>query len=95
MKPSAMLLGFVLGSAAAITFALFGVTVVFMFLKPQYPRIDRELPALGLSLGLFAVLTCAAGASFYAQLHATPWRRPAIALLLLGIAAVGWYYWPR
>jgi hypothetical protein len=90
-----VLLGFVLGSAAAITFALFGVTVVFMFLKPEYPRVGRELPALGWSLGMFAVLTCAAAASFYGQLHTTAWRRPAIVVLLLGIGAVGWYHWPR
>jgi hypothetical protein len=94
MKPSVVLLGFVLGSAAAITFGLFGVAVVFTWLRPEYPRLDGELASLWTSLAMFAVLTGAAGASFYAQLKTKAWRRGAIALLLLGIGAVGWWHWP-
>ncbi len=90
-----VLLGFVLGSAAAITFGLFGVAVVFTWLRPEYPRLDGELPSLWGSLGMFALLTAAAGASFYAQLRTAPWRRAAIALMLLGVGAIGWYHWPR
>jgi hypothetical protein len=90
-----VLLGFVLGSAAAITFSLFGVAVVFTFLKPEYPRLGNELGSLWWSLGMFATLTSGAAASFYGQLRSTAWRRAAVALLLLGIGAIGWYHWPR
>jgi hypothetical protein len=95
MRPSVVLLGFVLGSAVAITFGLFGVAVVFTWLQPEYPRLDSELPTLWGTLGMFAILTVAAAASFYGQLHATPWRRAAVAVLLLGIGAVAWFHWPR
>jgi hypothetical protein len=95
MRPSVVLLGFVLGSAAAITFGLLGVAVVFTWLQPEYPRLDSELPALWGSLALFAILTGAAAASFYGLLRSTAWRRAAVVVLLLGIGAVGWYHWPR
>jgi len=88
-----MLLGFVLGSAAAITFGLFGVAVVFTWLRPEYPRLDSELPFLWWTLGLFGLLTAAAAASFYGHLRGAPWRHAALAVLLLGSGAVGWLYW--
>jgi len=95
MRPSVVLLGFVLGSAGAITFGLLGVAVVFTWLLPDYPRLGSELSALWQSLGMFAALTCAAGLSFYGQLRDKVWRRAAICALVLGIAAVGWLHWPR
>jgi hypothetical protein len=95
MKPSVVLLGFVLGSVGAITFGLLGVAVVFVWLLPEYPRLASELPALWHSLGMFSGLTCVAGLSFYGQLRVRPWRSAAIAALLLGIALVGWIQWPR
>ena len=95
MRPSVVLLGFVLGSAAAITFGLFGVAIVFLWLQPEYPRLYSERPSLWLSLLMFAVLTGVAGLSFYGQIKGAVWRRAAVAGLLLGIGAVGWYHWPR
>ena len=95
MRPSVVLLGFVLGSAAAITFGLFGVAIVFLWLQPEHPRLESELPSLWLSLLMFAVLTGAAALSFYGQLKDAAWRRPAVVALVLGIGAVGWYHWPR
>ncbi len=95
MRPAVVLLGFVLGSAGAITFGLLGVAAVFTWLLPEYPRLEDELPALWRSLGMFAGLTCMAALSFYGQLRMTGWRWPAVAVLLLGIAVVGWIQWPR
>jgi len=95
VKPSVVLLGFVLGSTGAITFGLLGVAIVFTWLLPDYPRVGIELPALWRSLGMFSALTCAAGLSFYGQLRAKAWRRAAISALVLGIAVVGWLHWPR
>ena len=95
MRPSVVLLGFALGSAGAITFGLLGVAVVFTWLLPEYPRLEDELPMLWRSLGMFAALTGVAALSFYGQLRMTGWRRAPIAVLLLGICAVGWILWPR
>ena len=79
MRPSVVLLGFALGSAASITFALLGVTVVYWILGPDYPRLRTEFPTLLSSLALFGVLTAAAAASFYGQLRGKAWRHVAIA----------------
>jgi hypothetical protein len=94
MRPSVVLLGFALGSAASITFALLGVAVVFAVLGSEHPRLRSEFPTLLSSLALFAVLTAAAAASFYGQLRVKPWRRFAIAALFGGLAGVAWVYWP-
>jgi hypothetical protein len=95
MRPSVALLGFLLGSAAAITFALTGVAVVFTVLRSDYPRLDSELPAVFASLGIFAMLTAVSGAAFYGQVKLASWRWPAHAALLLGLGFAVWFYWPR
>jgi hypothetical protein len=94
MKPSVILLGFALGSIAAITFGLGGVAVVFLVLQSDYPRFATEIPPLLGSLGLFAALTALAAASFYGQLRERVWRRYAIAGLLLALSGTAWFYWP-
>jgi len=94
MRPSVVVLGFVLGSSAAISFSLVGVTIVFGLLRGEHPRLAAEMPALLLSGGLFMLLTAAAGASFYGQLRHTPWRGVAVAVLLAGLAFVAWFHWP-
>jgi hypothetical protein len=95
MRPSVALLGFVLGSAAAISFALAGVAIVFTVLRSEYPRLDGELPALVGSLAIFGALTLVAGAAFYGQLRQAAWRWPVHAALLVGLAFAAWFYWPR
>jgi Ca2+/Na+ antiporter len=96
MRPAVVVLGFVLGSAAAITFALGGTMIVFMALRSDYPRLDSELTRLLISVTLFALLTAAAAGSFYGELKVRPWRRSALALLLTMLAVVAAYYaWPR
>lgn len=94
MRPSVVLLGFALGSAASITFALVGVAVVYAVLGSDYPRLRTEFPTLLSSLGLFVVLTAVAAASFYGQLRTRRWRHLANAALLAGIAGIAWVYWP-
>jgi hypothetical protein len=95
MRPSVALLGFVLGSAAAISFALAGVAVVFTVLRSEYPRLDTELPALLESLAIFLALTAVAGGAFYGQIRRAVWRWPAHAALLIGLGFAVWSYWPR
>lgn len=96
MRPAVVVLGFVLGSAAAITFALAGTTIVFITLRSEYPRLEDELQPLLISVGLFSLLTLAAGSSFYAELQERPWRRVALATLIVVLVAVAAYLaWPR
>lgn len=95
MKPSVVLLGFVLGSAASIAFGLFGVVVVFMLLRADHPRLQTEFPFLVANLAVFSALTVLAALSFYGQLREAAWRRLAITTLLAGLCAAGWWYWPK
>ncbi|HVY64512.1 MAG TPA: hypothetical protein VHH11_06795 [Gammaproteobacteria bacterium] len=95
MRPSVALLGFVLGSTAAISFALAGVAIIFVVLRSEYPRLETELPLLVGSLGIFLALTAMAGASFYAQARRLAWRWLAHVLLGAGLALATWYYWQR
>jgi len=96
MRPAVVVLGFVLGSAAAITFALAGTTIVFFTLRSEYPRLEDELRPLLLHVGLFSLLTLAAGGSFYGVLKERPWRRVAVVALIVVLAAVAAYLaWPR
>ena len=96
MRPAVVILGFVLGSAAAITFALAGTMIVFLTLRSEYPRLAGELRPLLTSVALFSLLTAAAAGSFYAELKRSQWRRRAWAALVVMLTAVALYYaWPR
>lgn len=91
MRPAVALLGFVLGSAAAITFALAGTAVVFVVLRSQHPRLEAELGPLVANVALFVLLTATAGASFYGELKRAGWRWAALAGLLVMLAVVTAY----
>ena len=96
MHPATIVLGFVLGSAAAISFALLGTAIVFFTLRAEYPRLDSELGPLLISAGLFLLLTAAAASSFYAELKQRAWRRGALAgLLAMLVLVAGYHAWPR
>ncbi len=96
MRPTVVVLGFVLGSATAITFALGGTAVVFFVLHDDYPRLEGELVPLLESLGLFVLLTAQAAFSFYGEIKASRWRRVAHLLLVGVLAAVAAYHvWLR
>lgn len=96
MRPTVVILGFVLGSAAAITFALAGTMVVFVVLRGEYPRLETELASLATSLTLFALLTAAAGSTFYGELRQRAWRRLALLALFVMLGVVAAYHaWLR
>jgi len=92
MKPSVVLLGFLLGSSGAICFGLLGVAFVFWLLSPEHPELQAEIGPLIQHLGQFAVLTALAATSFYGLLRQRPWRRVSVAalLLILGAFALGY-----
>ena len=92
MRPSVMLLGFILGSSGAICFGLFGVALVFWILGPEHPELAAETGPLLRHLGRFLGLTGIAALSFYGLLRQRPWRRVSVLLLLLVLAALGLAY---
>lgn len=89
MRPLAVLNAILFGSAAAITFGLTGVLVIFLILEGRHPEMRAELPALWRSSALFAALAIVSGASLYSVLKSLKWRwiaQIATWLLIAGIA---------
>lgn len=95
MRPLAVLNAIILGSAAAITFGLGGVLIVFLVLKGEYPQMLAELPALARSSAVFALLALAAAASLFSLLRGLQWRWAAQAGMWLVVAGIAVLYWPR
>lgn len=93
MKPSTVLFGILLGSVGAVAFGLAAVLVIFLLLRESEPRAAAEIPELLRAAVLFTVLTAFAIPAFLGSLRGAAWRRWPMALLFLGIAGVGWYYW--
>jgi hypothetical protein len=95
MRPAVVLVGFVLGSAAGITFSLFGVLVIYMVLRPEQPRFAAEIGPLLTHLTLFAALTVVAAVTFYAELRQLTWRVACRVALVGALAGLTVAYWPR
>ena len=95
MRPLAVLNAIVFGSAAAITFGLGGVLVIFLVLQGQYPQMRAEFPVLVRSSALFALLCAASGASLFGLLQQRRWRWLAHAAMWLVVAGITAFYWPR
>lgn len=94
MRPSVVLLGFLLGSSGAICFGLFGVAFVFLLLQGEHPQLGAEIGPLLTHLTRFSLLTAAAGASFYGVLKGRRWRVPMLAALAVVLTAVVVSYIP-
>jgi hypothetical protein len=95
MRPFLVLLGFVLGSSASITFALGASALIFLTLRAEHARLADEIEPLLVNLGIFVGLTAIAAISFYAELKGARWRIGAAALLGAAVFGVGVYYWPE
>ena len=94
MRPLAVLIAIIMGSAIALTAALSMSAVVFLLLPEYSARLASErmplLRALLWGLGLTAV----ASASFIGELRGRRWRFGTQALLAAMLVALGWMYWP-
>lgn len=95
MRPFAVLNAIIFGSAAAITFGLGGVIVIFLVLKGRYPEMLGEFGALLQGAGWFTLLTAASGTSLFATLKGRAWRHLAQAGMWLCVLALVILYWPQ
>lgn len=95
MRPLAVLNAIVFGSAAAITFGLSSVTIIYLVLKGRHPELATEWGPLLRSSGQFAILALTSGVSLYATLKGLRWRWIAQAAMWFTAALTGWLYWPR
>ncbi len=95
MRPLAVLIGFLLGSSAAIAIGLSMVWVVFLILGSEYTQLEAERGPLLRAIGLFIPLTVLAALGFVGQLRRTPWRRWPLLALVGWFGLVAWVYWPE
>jgi hypothetical protein len=95
MRPLALLLGIVMGSAVSIAAGLILTWVVFLFLSDTAARFAPERIPLARGIALFTLISAAAAASFYGELRERRWRLAShiavVALLALAVRL----YWPR
>ena len=96
MRPLAVLNAIVFGSAAAITFGLGGVLVIFLVLQGQYPADARGIPCRWCAAARCSPLLAAvSGASLFGMLKGWRWRWLAQAAMWLVVAGIAALYWPR
>ena len=95
MRPLAVLIAIVFGSATAISFGLLATLIVLFVLKDKYPQFGAELLPLLLSSGVFLLIVAASGASLYSTLKASRWQGLAHAAMCLIVLGAGLYLWPR
>ncbi|HYM35333.1 MAG TPA: hypothetical protein VET48_08045 [Steroidobacteraceae bacterium] len=95
MRPTAVLIAIVFGSATAIGFGLITTGVVFAFLQSEQPALARELWPLFVSCLWFVGLATISGTALYSTLKSLRWRVLAQAATVLMLVAVGFAYWPR
>lgn len=94
MRPINVITAIILGSCVAITTSLAAVLLIFLILGDDYPRLSYEFRGLVVSFLLFFTMTAISAMSFYALQQRHRWRHAAQAGMWLGLAAVGWFYWP-
>ena len=95
MRPLTVITGILLGSNLSIAFSLAAVLIIFTILGTDHPRLSHEFGPLLASFSIFTAMTAICAASFYTVLthHRARWLAQAV--MWLGLAATGLYYWPN
>jgi hypothetical protein len=96
MRPLAVLIGIVMGSACALCVGLLLTWVTMLFLQADDAgQVVSERAPLGLAIGIFAVLTAVSALSFYGQVRERGWRNRSHLVLLATLGGTIWVYWPK
>ncbi|MEQ1800356.1 MAG: hypothetical protein ABL989_00390 [Gammaproteobacteria bacterium] len=94
MQPLTVVLGIVLGSVFSIAFGLAIVWLIFGLRQGEDSRFALELPELARATVLFSLVTVVSAFAFLGSLRATTWRLWPLLVLIVGLAGIGFYYWP-
>lgn len=95
MRPLAVLNAIIFGSAAAITFGLSAVVIVYLILEQRHPQLASEFGLLLRSDAVFASLAVVSGISLFAMLKGLRWRWIAQMAMWFTVAATFAWYWPK
>lgn len=94
MRPMAVLIGIIMGSAIALTASLSMSAIVFLLLPEYSARLASERWPLIKGLLWAWSLTAVASISFIGELRDRRWRFGTQAMLAAMLTALGWIYWP-
>jgi hypothetical protein len=95
MRPLAVLIGIVMGSAVSLAVGLFLTWITLLFLPEYAAQLSAERAPLGEAIAVFTLISAAAGASFYGEIRDRSWRFGAHAATVALLGAAIWLYWPR
>jgi hypothetical protein len=95
MRPLAVLIGIVMGSAVSLAVGLLMTMIVILFIPEHADRLAAEKAPLVEAILLFTLLSAAAAASFYGEIRLRRWRFPAHLAMVAVLSAAFWIYWPR
>jgi hypothetical protein len=94
MRPMAVLIGIIMGSAIAMTVSLTMSAIVFLLLPEYSARLAPERLPLLKGLAWSYALAAVGGLSFVGELRHWRWRYGAQILLAAMLIALGIIYWP-
>jgi hypothetical protein len=95
MRPLAVLIGIVMGSAVSLAVGLLLTWVTLQFLPEYATLLAAERAPLGQAIAVFTLISAAAGVSFYGEIRARGWRFAAHAATVAFLGLAVWLYWPR
>jgi multisubunit Na+/H+ antiporter MnhF subunit len=95
MKPLAVLIGIVMGSAVSLAVGLLMTMIVILLIPEHADRLAAEKAPLVKAILLFTLLSAVAAASFYGEIRLRRWRFPAHVVMATVLGAAFWIYWPR
>jgi multisubunit Na+/H+ antiporter MnhF subunit len=95
MKPLAVLIGIVMGSAVSLALGLLMTLAVVLLIPEHADRLAAEKAPLLKAIVLFTLLAAAASTSFYGEIRTRRWRFPAHAVMVAVLGAAVWMYWPQ
>lgn len=95
MRPLAVLIAIVTGSAVSLAVGLLMTGIVLLFLPAHTDRFVAEKGPLLQAILLFTLLSAASGTALYGELRSRQWRVGAMAAMVLVLGLAVWTYWPR
>jgi hypothetical protein len=95
MRPLAVLLAIVTGSAVSLAVGLLMTGAVLLFITDEAGRFVTEKGPLLQAILLFTLLSGVSGWALYGELRTRQWRFGAIAAMVAMLGVTVWAYWPR
>ncbi len=95
MRPLAVLIAIVTGSAVSLAVGLLMTGAVLLLMNAEQDRLIAERGPLLQAILLFTLLSAASGTALYGELRLRQWRFGAMAAMVAVLGLAIWTYWPR